>query len=119
MDRRQLKITSVLLALLMLFSPIASVAMQPAMSDFPPGHCEEMETDARTLTQEALDHTRCMIEGCAENCGTSRYCSSPAPVILTLQDTQIHFAGRDFAIAAAPDPHLFIHLSGLYRPPRA
>ena len=119
MDRRQFKIISVLLALLMFVSPISSLAMQPTMSDIPSGHCEDTETDSLIPMQETLDHAQCMMDSCAENCGASRHCSSPAPIILTLHDVQIHFAGRGFGANPVPAPRLVIHPSGLYRPPRA
>ena len=107
------------MALLMMVSPISSLAMQPSMSEGSLGHCEGQAADTLILTQEALDHAQCMMDSCAENCGASRHCSSPAPIILTQHHADIHFNGPGLAVGLVSSPHLFIHPSGLYRPPRA
>lgn len=118
-NRQQQKIVSAFLALLMFVLPFNSLAMQIALTDSQPGHCHNLESDLQTLHFETLDYAQCMMETCSENCSNSRHCSIQAPILLTLHDAQVHFGGHGFAIEPVHDTHLFIHPSGLYRPPRA
>ena len=119
MDRRQVKIISALLALLLSFSPIGSLAMQSAAPDSHSGHCEERPPASPSPQHEALDHAQCTMENCAESCSASRHCSGQAPILLTLPDIRVHPGGNDLTINSIPGGHPSIHPPGLYRPPRS
>jgi hypothetical protein len=118
MDRQHLKLISSLLALLLFISPFSSLAMQLAVSDGHSSHCQGLETDSQPCEHEMSNQASCTMENCEESCSSSRQCSSQAPIILTLLDTQNHPTAQGLAIGQIPDTHLSIHLSGLYRPPR-
>jgi hypothetical protein len=118
MDRQKTKFISTLLALLMLVSPISSLAMQPAMSDGHSSHCQDLETGSHSCQHEASNQAQCTIDDCGENCSFSAQCSSQAPIILSLFEIQNYPTARGPAIGQMPDTHLSIPLSGLYRPPR-
>lgn len=118
MDRKRLKFISVLLALLMLTSPLGSLAMPSAMSESQSSHCQDLETDSHSYHYEISDHASCTMENCTESCSASRHCSSQAPIILTLLDSQNHLRVQGVTIDQISDTHLSIHPPGLYRPPR-
>lgn len=118
MDRQQFKFISALLALLMFISPFSTLAMQPVMSDSQSSHCHGLQADSQCSQHETADMDACKMENCAESCGTSLQCSSQAPIILTLLDTQIHSREQKSFFGQITDTHLSMPLPGLYRPPR-
>ena len=118
MDRQHLKFISALLAVLMFIAPIASLAMQPGMPGSHSGHCQGMETDSERSPHGLSVHASCAMASCVEGCSASQNCSSQAPIILARLDMQRYPGGQGIAIDRIPATHLFVHLSGPYRPPR-
>ena len=118
MDRKRFKLISTLMALLIFISPFSSSAMQLSTLENQSGHCQSLETDSQSAQNDNLDHASCTMGDCMDSCSSAQHCSSQAPIILTLLDTQNHLRAQGLAIDQVPDTHLSIPLSGLYRPPR-
>ncbi len=120
MDRNQVKSISILLVLLILLSPLSGFAMQDGHSSqsSQSDHCDS-QGDSLSLAQEPVESTQCITESCAETCNISRACSSPPHIVLAMCNLQFPYSGRDYTLDLISDSHLFIHPSGLYRPPRA